>query len=221
MVILDSKAVYDTIREIFLHRIAYKSPNCLQCPEEHGCCHGNYSLELIDYQRIIAQNLIDPSLIARSGRKYKVRLLKDRNGRQHCGALDISTKKCLIHAFKPPTCCKYPLISNIHNWSQELMAWTGTCAHSDKIWATRVHAAIMNSVRDLWVHSNLLWEDEQDLFYRLKIEPVNVELSEIISRMLALKQCNWPYKNEMMTKILLEDYSETSIQTAFRLIKKL
>jgi len=219
VIILDGQAVYDTIRDLFLNRFALQSPNCLACPDEHGCCHNTYSIEHIDYKRIIANKLIDPSFISRFRSKYKLKLVKDSNGNKHCAAFDVSTKKCLIHQFKPPTCCKYPLISNVHEWSAERMAWTGNCAHHTEVWVTRVHPAIMNVCRDLWVYAHLLWESEQSLWFRLK-KPLDTELKEILSRILALKQCNWIYKNAMLKKILLEDYSESVVITALRLMKK-
>ncbi len=216
---LDSLATYDTIRDLFLNGIALQAPNCLQCPDEHGCCHGTYSIEPIDYERMIAKKLVDPSDISRFRNKYKVKLVKDQNRQIHCGAFDISTKNCLIHQFKPPTCCKYPLISNIHNWSSEMMAWTGTCAHTDKIWATRVHPAIMNILREIWVAAQFLWEKEQNIFYRLKTEQ-NPELKKIISRILALSQSARPYKMIIIKKILAENYPESSIQEALKLMKR-
>ncbi len=220
VIILESQTTYDTIRDLFLHRFPLQAPNCLQCPDEHGCCHSTYSIENIDYKRIIANRLIDPLLISRFLSKYKLKLNKDKTGKHYCGAFDVSTKKCIIHQFKPSTCCKYPLISNIQNWSSDLMAWTGNCAHCDTIWATRVHPAIMNICRDLWVKAQLLWESEQNLIYRIK-EPIDVEIKEIISRILSIKQCSWPYKMMMMKKILLEDYPEAVIQKAFQMFKSI
>lgn len=218
VIILDSEAVYDTIRDIFLNHLTTQSPNCLLCPEEHGCCHGNYSVEVIDYKRIITKELIDSSLITRFRSKYKIRLIKDEKGNRYCGAFDISTKKCLVHQFKPQTCCKYPLITDVHNWSYELIAWTGPCAHSNKIWATRVHPAIMNSTRDLWVDSNYLWKAERNISYRINNQ-ITDEINEIILRILAIKRYSWPYKREITKQILLEDYSESSIQKAFQIVK--
>jgi Fe-S-cluster containining protein len=217
VIILNSQAVYDSIRDMFLNHFAIRSPNCLQCPEEHGCCHGNYSIELIDYRRIISMELIDPSIISRFHSKYKIKLIKDENGNRFCGAFDRSSKKCLIHQFKPQTCCKYPLVCDVHNWSYELLAWTGTCAHSDIQWATRVHPAIMNSTRDLWVHSNLLWETEQEISNHLK-KPLEDEIKQIILRILAIKQYALPYKAGIIKKILLEDFSEAAIQKAFQIV---
>jgi len=216
---LDSLATYDTIRDLFLNGIALQAPNCLQCPDEHGCCHGTYNIEPIDYERIMAKKFVDPSNISRFRNKYKVKLVKDQNRQIYCGAFDISTKNCLIHQFKPPTCCKYPLISNIHYWSSEMMAWTGTCAHTDKIWATRVHPAIMNILREIWVAAQFLWEKEQNIFYRLKTEQ-NPELKEIISRILALSQSARPCKMIIIKKILAENYPESSIQEALGLMKR-
>lgn len=219
VIIMDSQAVFDAIRDLFLNRIAIQSPNCLECPDEHGCCHSTYKIDLIDYNRVIAHNLVHPSLFSRSRNKHKIKLIKDEKGINHCGAFDKSSRKCLIHQFKPPTCCKYPLISNIRDWSDELMAWTGSCAHNEKVWATRVHPAIMNACRNLWVDAQLLWESEQKLFHRLK-EQINIEMKEILSFILAIKQVNWPYKTVIAKKILLETYSESAIQRAFQIIKK-
>ena len=42
VIILDSQGAYDTIRHLFLHRIALKSPDCLtECRNNYACCHGN------------------------------------------------------------------------------------------------------------------------------------------------------------------------------------
>jgi Fe-S-cluster containining protein len=218
-VIIDSLATYDTIRDLFLNRIALQAPNCLECPDEHGCCHGTYSIEPIDYDRIIANKLIDPSNLTQFYNKYKAKLVKDQNQQQYCSAFDISTKRCLIHQFKPPTCCKYPLITNIHEWSSEMMAWTGTCAHTDKIWATRVHPAVMNLLRELAVAAQFLWEKEQNIFYRLKNQQ-NPEIKGIISRILALNHANNSDKSMIIEKILMEDYPESSIQQTFKLMKQ-
>jgi len=217
-IILDSLAAYDAIRDLFLNRIALQAPNCLECPDEHGCCHGTYSIEPVDYDRIIAKKLIDPSNLSQVRNKYKVKLVKDQNRQLYCGAFDISTRKCLIHQFKPPTCCKYPLISNIHEWSGEMMAWTGTCAHTDKIWATRVHPAIMNILREIAVAAQFLWEKEQEIFDKLRNQQ-NPEIKGIISRILAFRHSIGSDRMIMVKKILLEDYPESSIQQAFELMK--
>ena len=218
-VILDSLATYDNIRDLFLNRIAFQAPDCLQCAAEHGCCHGTYSIEPIDYERIVAHRLIDQAMISRFFSKYKIKLIKDQSRQIHCGAFEISSKKCLIHQYKPPTCCKYPLITDIHKWSAEMMAWTGNCAHSNEIWATRVHPAIMNgSLREIWVNAHFLWEKEQNIFYRLKIQEKS-EMKDIIARILALKQRGKLYKPILIKKVLTEDYSEASIQEAFQIMK--
>ena len=218
-IILDSVATNDTVRNLFLNRIALQAPDCLQCSDEHGCCHGTYSIEPIDYDRIIANRLIDSTIISRFLRKYKVKLIKDQNRQIHCGAFDISSKKCLIHQYKPPTCCKYPLISDVHKWSSELMAWTGNCAHRTEPWVTRVHPAIMNVLREIWVSAQFLYETEQNVFYRLKTQQKS-EIKVIISRILALTQCSKLFKPIMIKKILSEDYSEGSIQEALQMMKK-
>ncbi len=220
VIILDSQAVYDTMRNLFLQGFALKSPDCLNdCRNNYACCHGNYAINPIDYQRIIANNLLDPSLFSCLRNKYKLKLAIDKNQRKYCCALDVSTKKCLIHQYKPPTCCKYPLISNIQTWSEELTAWTGMCAHSDVVWATRVHPAVLKKCRDLWVDSHLLWESEQNVFYRIK-EPISSEIRELLSRILSIKQSSWPYKKTIIKRVLLENYSEPSIQKALTLLKK-
>ncbi len=219
VIILDSQAVYDMIRNLFLDRFALRSPNCLMCSDEYGCCHSTYSLEQIDYERIITKNLVDSSFISRFRNKNKLRVLKDGKNRKYCAAFEISSKKCMIHPFKPPTCCKYPLISNIHNWSEELEAWTGTCAHAEELWITRVHPAIMNNCRDLWIYAQLLWDSEQKFFYRLK-DPVESEILEIIRHILAMKQCKWLRNPFIIKKLLHENYSVLNIQLAFKKFEK-
>lgn len=219
-IILDSLATYDTIRNLFLNRIALQAPNCLQCSDEHGCCHGTYSIEPIDYDRIIADKSIDPACLSRFFRKYKVKFIKDQNRLIHCGAFDFSTKKCLIQRYKPPTCCKYPLISDVHKWSSELMAWTGKCAHSDELWVTRIHPAIMDVLREIWISAQFLYEMEQNTFYRLKTQQ-NPEIRAIISRILALKQRSKLFKPIMIKKIISEDFSEGCLQEALQMMKLL
>ncbi len=218
-VILDSLQVYDCVRYLFLNHFAIASPDCLECPDKYGCCHRTYTIEIIDYERIIAKKLINHTLLSHTRNRTKLRLHKDRNGQKYCSAFDLSTKKCLIHPFKPPTCSKYPLISNIHNWSNDLMAWTGKCAHSKELWVTRVHPAVMNSCRDLMMHAQLLWESERALLNHIAT-PLDCKMKEILSRTLALKQLKMPYKDLIIKKILLEDYSESTVLRAIQLTKK-
>ncbi|MHA1267220.1 MAG: YkgJ family cysteine cluster protein [Candidatus Helarchaeota archaeon] len=223
VIILNSQAVYDTIRTLFTTRIALQAPNCLfDCSDNYACCHGNYLINAIDYHRILAHDLIPPTYFTKKGNEYRLKLVKEKNKRTHCIALDVKTKRCLIQDFKPPTCCKYPLISNIHHWSAELCAWTGNCAHSTKLWATRVHPAIMNSLRDLWIRAQVLWEKEQEVFMKIKGKlkvDQNPELFELISHILSIRQSNWGYSSKYLKSFLLKSYPRSSIDYAFKLLK--
>ncbi|MHA1301012.1 MAG: YkgJ family cysteine cluster protein [Candidatus Helarchaeota archaeon] len=212
----NSLKVHDLIREAFLNRIANESPDCLfECRDIHGCCHGNYSVDLIDYKRIILEDLLPANNFIYKNCRYRIKL-KEVNGENICSAFDMRTKYCLIHKYKPPTCCKYPLISNTFIWNKEKQQWLGNCAHGG-IWATFVSPVILQGLNKLWVKSTILWEREQEFISKFtnKMDSEKIYLGK---KLLAINM-NHIQKQNSILNLLSEEFSKEKILQIMNLMK--
>lgn len=214
--IQDSMTLHDLIREAFLNRIAKKSPDCLtDCRDFHGCCHGNYSVELIDYNRIISERIFPFENFYNKKGKYRLKL-KEINNEQFCIAFDFDTKCCLIHKYKPPTCSKYPLITNVFTWNKEQKLWIGHCAHGGN-WTTYVSSIILQVLSNLWIKTILLWDREQEFLSRYKSK-LNVNRINIGKKVLTINS-NKIYNRQSIFNLLSEDFSKNDIISVFSLLK--
>ncbi|MHA1381138.1 MAG: YkgJ family cysteine cluster protein [Candidatus Helarchaeota archaeon] len=207
--------IHDLIRDSFLNRIAFRSPNCIKdCRDIHGCCHGNYSIDLIDYIRIIDEGLLTSDYFTYKNFRYRIKL-KRVNKENVCSAFDMDEKICLIHKYKPPTCCKYPLISNTFIWNNDEKSWIGNCAHGG-IWATHVSPIVLQSLNKLWVKSILLWNKEQDFFkkYNLKLSKNKLNLGK---KILTIKSNNI-YRRNTIINLLSDEFSKKDIKEILNLL---
>ncbi|MFX1451787.1 MAG: hypothetical protein ACFFCM_13140 [Promethearchaeota archaeon] len=212
----DALKVHDLIREAFLNKIAIKSPNCLtECHDFHGCCHGFYSVELMDYNRIIFEKLLPQENFDYKYKKYRLKL-KKLNNETFCSAFDFKTKYCLIHKYKPPTCSKYPLITNVFTWNKEQKQWIGKCAHGGN-WTTYVSPIFLHGFSKLWIKTILLWEREQEFLSKFKSKLNNNKLA-IGKIILAIKN-NKIYNRQMVINLLSEDYTKNDILELLNLIR--
>ncbi|MFX0133783.1 MAG: YkgJ family cysteine cluster protein [Candidatus Hodarchaeota archaeon] len=214
--IQDSLKVHDLVREAFLNKIAIRSPNCLtECRDFHGCCHGNYSVELIDYNRIISERLFPLENFSYKNGKYRLKLRRIGND-PFCSAFDYKTKCCLIHKYKPPTCSKYPLITNVFNWNKEKKQWVGHCAHGGT-WTTYVSPVILQGLSKLWIKTILLWEREQDFLSKFESK-LNINKIKIGKKLLTVRS-NKIYNLQSIISLLSEEFSKKEIIQVFNLFK--
>ncbi len=212
----DSIKLYDLIRGAFLNRIAKKSPDCLtECRDFHGCCHGNYSVELIDYNRIISERIFPFENFYKKNGKYKLKL-KEINDEKFCIAFDFDKKCCLIHKYKPPTCSKYPLITNVFTWNKEQKLWIGHCAHGGN-WTTYVSPIILQGLSKLWIKTILLWEREQEFLSKYESK-LNVNGINIGKKILTINS-NKIYNRQSILNLLSDDFSINDIISVFNLLK--
>jgi len=221
-VITDAVKVYDGIRDVFLYKISLFSPDCLaSCPDEHGCCHSSYSTNKLDYLRIQAENLLDPSHFIVKKDSYKLKI-KVQNGVKICSALELPSKRCLIHKYKPSTCCKYPLVINTR-WDDELACWVNKCAHSieAKSWGTKVSPLIIEALRTLWVKSYLMWEAEYDIKKNYPDLFENEELYKILKDILSIRKCLYIINREETLALLEKNYKRADILKVFNIVKTL
>ncbi|MHC1592073.1 MAG: YkgJ family cysteine cluster protein [Candidatus Helarchaeales archaeon] len=139
--------LHDATRKVFLTRIPIRSTNCLtECRSIHGCCHGQYTVELIDYERIISKNLLSRDDFMKFRNKYKLKLVGKDDA--HCIAFNASDKTCKIHEYKPVTCTKYPIMPCVFKATPHL-TWSGKCAHGGT-WETQISPILLKSLDDLW-----------------------------------------------------------------------
>ncbi|TFF97922.1 MAG: YkgJ family cysteine cluster protein [Promethearchaeota archaeon] len=222
-IIIDSIKVNDVIRETFLYKIPLFSPNCIdECPDTHGCCHSNYIVSELDYIRIIKEDLLDPSCFSKKRNKYKLKT-KRRDGVITCIALDDGSRNCLIHKYKPSTCCKYPIINSIDKWDKKLTSWVGGCAHypGKKSWGTKVAPIVINSLRTLWIKALLIWEDEYKVLQNNKEFENDEKLKEILSYVLGLRKSLYIMSREKTLKIFRKRFEPKKINYVIDTIQNL
>ncbi|MHA1229271.1 MAG: YkgJ family cysteine cluster protein [Candidatus Helarchaeota archaeon] len=170
-IIVNSIEVNDGIRNIFLNKIAHFSPNCLkECPEKFGCCHSSYTINKIDYLRILNEKLLEPSAFIVKNGKFKLKT-KIIDKCTTCIALKNNSRLCMVHKYKPSTCTKYPIINSVNKWDRILNCWTGSCVHypDNKAWGTKVSPIIVQSMRDLWIRAQLICENKYEIINSNKI----------------------------------------------------
>ncbi|MHA1269531.1 MAG: YkgJ family cysteine cluster protein [Candidatus Helarchaeota archaeon] len=218
-IIIDGLVVYDAIRNIFLYKIACFSPDCLnECTDEHGCCHSSYLTNRLDYGRIIKEGLLDKSQFIIKNKKYQVKTKNIENGIV-CAALDDNSRKCLIHKYKPTTCSKYPLINNVNIWDEEKKCWVGKCAHfvGEKPWGTKVHPVIIQSLRDLWIKAQLIWEAEDEVINKYAIIKESQDLQTILKYILGIRKCKYIVGRDITIKILSKYFDKNKIEQVYKM----
>ena len=219
-IIIDSIKLNDAIREAFLYKITLFSPNCIdECPDEHGCCHSSYSINKLDYNRIIEENLIDPNSFIIKNEKIKLRT--KRVGKIiTCIALDLQTRGCLIHKYKPSTCTKYPIINSVNRWDPKMNCWVGKCAHfpGKKSWGTKVSPIIVEALRTLWIKAQLIWESKQNIIKNFETLSANHKMNKILNYILALRKSRYIVGKDKTFRILKKKFAEEDVLKIYNIL---
>ncbi|MBD3229433.1 MAG: hypothetical protein GF329_14710 [Candidatus Lokiarchaeota archaeon] len=221
-IITNSITVNDLIRKSFLYKIPLFSPSCLeQCPDEHGCCHSSYSIHKLDYLRIIEENLLDRSHFEVKNNKIKLKT-KRVNKVITCIALDSESRTCMIHKYKPSTCCKYPVINSVNKYDKNLKCWVGKCAHypKDKSWGTKVSPIVLEALRILWIKSQLIWEEEYKIINQNQIFNHDESLRRILRYIVGFRKSRYIVGKDKILKYLRIDFDEDQILKVYKIIQR-
>ncbi|MHA1144381.1 MAG: YkgJ family cysteine cluster protein [Candidatus Helarchaeota archaeon] len=209
--------LYDAIRDLFLTRMTIKASDCLKdCRSVFGCCHGQYTVEQIDHERIIKQGLLTENDFIPSKDKFKLRLLGSI--KPHCVALNKDTRTCKIHAYKPMTCTKYPLIPCVHEATNDL-TWKGECAHGGT-WTSKVSPFITGKIAKLWVKSSLLYNYQKRASQIFESQSVTDQLRPVIQDIICIRRSKNVDDLDVFSLLLKDKYSRAQIDEALKIMKK-
>lgn len=216
-IILDAIGLYDGIRDIFLNHIPFNACDCLnECRSAYGCCHGLYTVEKIDYERIISDDLLTITDFSPLKQKFK---LKSRNEKEKfCVGFDQKTKSCKIHAYKPMTCTKYPLMPSVHE-QHENLTWKGACAHGD-IWTTKISPFVTEKLGKLWMKANLLYLYQLNAGIRFEKKSIPKNCKRLIFEIIRIRRSTNIIDPDGLFLYLSHEFSKEQIQEALSLMRE-